>query len=229
MEIPTDDVLAEALNYLNQMLFERGYAIFILPLAVALAGLLMYVADEFNFSWRNLIPAKKSSPMIAYKKAQLLPNGDFQGVMGGGYSVDSEKRPGSIGFHAYEDFERAREHPQEANVMLEVLLSGNIMKHEDGYVASHQRVLQVIPHRCSYYCERVPTHFYKDQNEIWFTCSLHKVEGHILRFSRARSEFKPIEQLSNSTPKLKEARVVTSRLKGASSFIPTKLQENSVT
>jgi hypothetical protein len=106
--------------------------------------------------------APEVTPKIAYKRATLLLNrsGDDQhlrGVVGLTYSPDEDAE--GVGFHAYERLVDAQNHPQQGNVILEVLLSGNIEEHDLGYIATHQRVLQVIPDSCSY-CGLQPTHFF---------------------------------------------------------------------
>lgn len=104
---------------------------------------------------RRARKTQSGSGIIAYKRAimtelqvvdnsQALVHLDLTGVTGFEYASDADARDSSIGFHAYRNIHEAINHPQRANVVLEVLLSGDVDVHGLGYEARHQRVLQVL-------------------------------------------------------------------------------------
>jgi hypothetical protein len=190
----------------------------------------------------SALPAEKVQ--VAYKKAFLQDAGHlthFRGVVGNGYNVDAEAAISPLdsfphvlpkGFHAYASFADALKHPQEGNVLLEVLLSGEVEELELGFVASHQRVLQVMPYICSY-CKAPPTHFAHVMNyDLIFACTKHlRLERFCLaavkfvsNFAPARGEgylLAPLEKLPEAFPWLDEHRVVVAEVAGPRKFVPT--------
>lgn len=211
----------------------------ILVFALFVSLLLDLELDLFAKAKRKVVPLKKSTVKVAYKKGIMLPgNGHFKGVMGGGYGPDDDRNPGSLGFHAYGDLNQALDHPQEGNVLLEVLLSGVVEEMEDGYVAEHQRVLQIIPYRCDdSNCQLLPTHFaYMKGQELSFVCSLHAAPVKALHktarvvsaipFVRPLRPFmvEPISKLPACFPWMNENKIVVGKLKGKDKFIPTVIK-----
>lgn len=186
-------------------------------------------------------PPKQISAKVAYKKGFLLPGGGhFKGVMGGHYSADDSKNPGSLGFHAYTSFHKALAHRQEGNVLLEVLLSGDMDEMEDGYIAERQRVLQVIPYKCEdSQCALIPTHFsHMEGEELWFLCPVHAVplKGihkaarlvSAIPFVKQPTPFvvETIDKLPWRFPWMNEHRIVIGKLKGRDKFVPTVIEES---
>lgn len=185
-------------------------------------------------------PPKQTSAKIAYKKGFLLPGGGhFKGVMGGRYLADDAKNPGSRGFHAYTSFQKALAHNQEGNVLLEVLLSGDMDEMEDGYVAERQRVLQVIPYQCQdSMCALIPTHFsHMEGEELWFLCPVHVVPlkathkaarlVSAIPFVKSPKPFvvETIDKLPWRFPWMNEHKIVVGKLKGRDKFVPTVIEE----
>lgn len=88
-------------------------------------------------------PTNSDSAVIAYKYANLATAKTFRGVSGGGsYSAVEESSSGP-GFHGYRTKELAQQSPYGGDVLLEVLLWGNVQELELGFVGSNQRVLSV--------------------------------------------------------------------------------------
>jgi hypothetical protein len=128
---------------------------------------------SFGFLGAILKPARASQPVVAYKKAALATDG-FYGVGAHRYySVDAEAEDFSMGFHAYESPDEAQAHVQGGDVVLEVLLSGKIKTHEKGYIASHQRVLQLFPTSCSYCASTHVVAFAERGETCVFLCDAH--------------------------------------------------------
>lgn len=190
---------------------------------------------------RAVNPPKQTSAKVAYKKGFLLPGGGhFKGVMGGYYSADDVKNPGSIGFHAYSDFDKALAHSQEGNVLLEVLLSGEMDEMEQGYVAERQRVLQVIPYQCEdSSCNLLPTHFsHMENDQLWFLCPVHvlSLKGihmgarlyNSIPFVKPTTPFvvETIDKLPWRFPWMAEQKIVVGKLKGKDKFVPTVIEES---
>lgn len=186
---------------------------------------------EYSSHRRRRIPRKQIAPVVAYKKAVLRPStaksrllgvGPFEGVTGTPYGVDDETR--SIGFHAYHKFERAADHEQHGNVLLEVVLSGNMQRWDLGWVATHQRVLQVIA-TCSYgleRCDRAPKRFGLFGEEVTFSCALHGAVARAESIAQRGRTFK-MGDFYDHFPELKQAGVVIAAKDGANAFVPTSL------
>lgn len=216
-----------------------SFLIFIL-LAVFLVGLFLFIIDSeliFHLNPRNWFPAKKVPVQIAYKKANLRAGAShFSGVTHTRYHADDEAKYGP-GFHAYDTFEQALAHPQEGNVVLEVLLSGKITKMDLGYIATKQRVLQVMPHKCvDYHCTVIPNSFEIDSNgNIFFYCSIHglPIAGiglltRVARFFGGRNgeiRVSPLSKLPDMLPWLGEHKIVVAATKGKDKFIPTIISD----
>jgi hypothetical protein len=180
---------------------------------------------------RVVAPPKPSSVKVAYKKGFMLPGyGHFKGVMGGTYRAEDVKNQHSLGFHAYESFDKALNHNQEGN--------GDIEEMEEGYISERQRVLQVIPYKCEDdFCPLLPTHFSHMQNEqLWFLCPVHVVPmkaihkaarlANAIPFVRKSQPFvvEPLDKLPARFPWLNEHKIVIGRLKGRKKFIPTMVE-----
>lgn len=183
--------------------------------------------------------AKTVAPQVAYKRAFLLSQSTysrpnyFKGVTGTQYGPDEDAENGH-GFHAYDSFEKARNHPQRGNVLLEVLLSGGITQYSLGAVAEHQRVLQIIVERCSV-CDRQATHFiHKSGEELLFMCPLHtgisrgqigfmKIFDKMTMRPPIGIEARPIAQLGDELEWVKANNIVVSQAEGARKFIPTQI------
>jgi hypothetical protein len=189
------------------------------------------------------IALKQVEAKIAYKRAYLRLHNDrqpFKGVTGHGYGVDDDSR-GWIGFHAYDSLAQALKHPQTGNVYLEVLLSGTIGEYQDGYVASHQRVLQVIPDSCGF-CTR-KAHYYMDDDtddELIFACKGHRIAmaaavvasnaiGAVARKGPALSQPKPIAKLAEEFPDLVARGVVFAELSGPNKLVQTVISKTDDT
>lgn len=186
-------------------------------------------------------------PVIAYKKAVLDPNGELKGVTGTPYKANDEAVNG-MGFHAYSSFQRARKHTQEGDVMLEVLLSGEIKKMDLGYIAEKQRVLQVIPYKCAYWgCQGVPQAFSLKGPDDWrsddekpaFLCHAHskadrfesKLRKLVAPLTRLfgeeadQLEVLPLSALGEKLPWIEENKIVVSTLSGKNKFVPTVIPD----
>ncbi|WP_181273654.1 hypothetical protein [Brevibacterium oceani] len=92
--------------------------------------------------------------VVAYKKADIRQlriiygeqeriHLELRGVTGTPYIADDEATSRQ-GFHAYRELSEARSHAQDGDVLLEVLISGEVDDLDKGFVATHQRVLQVL-------------------------------------------------------------------------------------
>lgn len=92
-----------------------------------------------------LVPAPTSSDsaVIAYKYADLATLSTFRGVSGGGSYGAVEESTRGPGFHGYKTKELAQQSPYSGDLLLEVLLWGNVQELELGFVGSNQRVLSV--------------------------------------------------------------------------------------
>jgi len=187
------------------------------------------------FANRPAALEKLDHPAIAYKRAMLLPptlvkrEHDFQGVVGQSYGA-VDRATSSLGFHAYEDFKRARKHPQTGNVFLEVALSGNVQEHDLGWTASEQRVLQVIPH-CSFsitghVCRSRPTKYFTVQGQLYFHCTFHSVLGRIVALAYL-APIEPVSGLAARYENFEKHNVLVAFESGADRFIPTELQSGS--
>jgi len=191
------------------------------------------LSRAFTLLARPFFP--KVKPRIAYKRASISEIG-FSGVgVPTGYGVAS--RTISRGFHAYEKLEDALTHPQQGDVFLEVLLSGTIQEHNKGYIASRQRVLQIISHNCVY-CRSSGTHFAKDSGGLTFFCGFHAVAakpGLIGGLTRAATldpipkqrGIKPLSEFAASYSWLKDTDVVVTSQSSTNGFVPTLLPEET--
>lgn len=203
---------------------------FLIMFGILGAGSLFdFLVDFFE---RPTVKAKTlERPVIAYKRAQLMPPGnrqhtkDFKGVVGYEYGVSDEAITTTVGFHAYKSFKAARKHPQRGNVFLEVVLSGYLQDHDLGWTASKQRVLQVIPH-CSFSvvgtCHKTVRRYHESAGELLFSCLLHTPIA--LADATVRFESREhISTLASRYPDFIEHDVVVAAESGARKFIPTKL------
>lgn len=174
---------------------------------------------------RRRRPSATVKPVIAYKKAVLdepahgyISPYPLRGVTGNAYSLDAETD--SVGFHAYDDFQRADTHPQKGNVLLEVLLSGNMQRWDLGWVATHQRVLQMIV-VCSYgNCVRAPKYFSQHEREATFSCKLHSTSARLDCTLNGTRLFR-MARFHEIYPQFNEAGVVVTAKTGSNSFRPT--------
>jgi hypothetical protein len=188
----------------------------------------------------------ESEPRIGYKRAflrlELFGDEHFAGVVGHKYSVDAEAING-VGFHAYSTLAKALKHPQKGDVFLEVLLSGVVTDHEDGYVATHQRVLQLITERCDA-CERGASYFglYSEDKsastEVNFSCRRHRpLLGSMHALARIRRPFtgdnatkvRPIVELPKALPWLDKHGIVVAELTGPNKLVPTVIAREETT
>ena len=127
---------------------------------VAAVGCVLYFLGAAAWGWRQE-RRSKCQPVdwagvstIGYKRANLADPTSIEKTFLGvthahSYGLDSEAAAKSPGFFAYYRWEEAREHEQEGNLFLEVVASGEVEFHEKGWVAAHQRVLQVIVGHCN--------------------------------------------------------------------------------
>lgn len=229
-------------NDLGVIIAASIMGLFLLYAVITFLGLIFDIFNKLSSGRldRSVKPPKQTSAKIAYKKGILLPGGGhFKGVMGGHYSADDSKNPGSLGFHAYRSFHKALAHDQEGNVLLEVLLSGDMDEMEDGYIAERQRVLQVIPYRCQdSMCALIPTHFSQLEDEkLWFLCPVHVVPLKAIHKAAllvsAIPLVKPpipfvvetIDKLPWRFPWMNEQKIVVGKLKGKDKFVPTVIEE----
>lgn len=206
--------------------------LFLIPVAFVL--LVYGIASLVTFFvGRPNAPEKVDNPMIAYKRAELLPptlrkrSHDFAGVVGQTYGV-VDKATSVLGFHAYDDFSRARKHPQEGNVFLEVVLSGAVQEHDLGWTATNQRVLQVIPHCCfgviGGTCKLRPTRYFVAGDKLYFRCSIHAFDAGLLALVKL-APLEPIAGLAARYENFEDHNVVVSFESGSDRFIPTELPE----
>jgi len=146
--------------------------------------------------------ARNSAPVIGYKQAYLNTDG-FGGVTGRSYSADADAV--GPGFHAFYSFEDAWAHEQKGTVILEVLLSGTIKRHQLGVTASHQRVLQAMPSEC-WACKELPERFTAGESFIWLLCPAHAERDDSLAAACARFDIpnsgasKPLTELGALEP-----------------------------
>jgi hypothetical protein len=198
-----------------------------------LTTILWHIACSFIPALHRL-SSEKSPPVIGYKKATLLrspsPGKHFAGVIGFEYSVDDDAN--GLGFHAYRSFAQAAAHPQNGNVMLEVLLSGVVREHREGYIASHQRVLQVIADRCTF-CKSEAKYFVPRETEVEFNCEKHVFtwntnselvrQGLKIALGRGKSPYgvRPVRLLVEEFPWLDEHKIVVAERFGPNEFVPT--------
>lgn len=111
----------------------------------------------------------KGDAVVGYKVAYLDGEG-FTGVSGGGdYGFVAEGKL-DPGFHCFRDIPtfEASNYANSGSVILEVLLYGEVVEYEDGYIGSNQRVLQVVPngrgHGHCYSCDRSGRELYLDRS-----------------------------------------------------------------
>lgn len=185
------------------------------------------------------LPNAGKAPKVAYKRAFLLASSHdekryFAGVAnikGTNYAPDADAKPGSPGFHAYERFADAATHVQKGNVILEVLLSGNIEEHKLGYIAQHQRVLQIIFDQCAL-CKDAATHFAHHPmfDKVVFFCAEHYEKstemlenGEIETDATFRPVMGRVHDLHLALPWIAEHNIVLAPKTGAGKFIPTVL------
>jgi len=212
-----------------------------IPIGFGLIFLLFSVLDHWlsgDFDTPS-IALKQVEAKIAYKRAILRLHNDekpFTGVTGHGYGVDDDAA-GWIGFHAYDSLAQALKHPQEGNVYLEVILSGTIGEYQDGYVASHQRVLQVIPDGCNFCGSKA--YYYMDDtvNEaLLFACKRDRLAlaaaaatinllGVVTLKGASLSQPKPIAKLSKEFPDLVARGVVFAELSGPNKLVQTVISK----
>lgn len=181
---------------------------------------------------RPFVP--KVRPRIGYKRARVVDSG-FAGV-GVDYIYGVASKAHGLGFHAYEKLEDALNHAQAGDVFLEVLLSGTIREHNKGYIASRQRVLQVISDRCLY-CRSNGTHFVKELDHPFFLCGFHAAvakPGLLGGFTRTildpipkHKDVKPLSEFASTYGWLKDTDVVVTSQSSRTGFVPTKLPEAS--
>jgi hypothetical protein len=90
-----------------------------------------------------LLPLSHKAPCALDANAKCLADRGLEGSL-------HSMAECSCGFHAYRDLASARAHAQltEASVLLEVVLSGEVVEHRRGFRASHQRVRAVILRSC---------------------------------------------------------------------------------
>lgn len=124
---------------------------FLVPVAFVVA-----VLAKLLFDW--LRPANRfvrGEAVVAYKGAKLTEWG-FEGVSGGGRYGHLEEGGLNPGFHALKDIDLLKYsmYGDRADVYLEVLLYGKVREYQNGYIGSHQRVLQIIFPDHRLYCYR---------------------------------------------------------------------------
>jgi hypothetical protein len=217
------------------MNYEHLYAFFpFIILGLFVLALVIPAVIEF-FEHRPKALEKLDHPVIAYKRAMLLlPTlgkraHDFKGVYGSSYGV-VDRATSSIGFHAYEDFKRARSHPQAGNVFLEVVMSGDVQEHKLGWTATEQRVLQVIPH-CGFsvtghVCRFRPNKYFTAGGQLYFRCSFHSFTAGVVALSHF-APLEPISGLATRYPSFEEHNVVVAFESGDDRFVATELTTDS--
>lgn len=205
---------------------------------ILLVGLALFstlTGDAFRaLAWfrRPFVP--KVKPRVAYKRACVSEDG-FSGVgVDVRYGVTSKAI--GLGFHAYEKLDDALTHAQQGDVFLEVLLSGTVREHNKGYIASHQRVLQVISDHCAY-CRASGTHFAKSAVGLEFFCGFHAVAakpGFLGGLTRVvldpvlkQKGIKPLDEFAASYSWLKGADVVVTSQSSRTGFVPTLIPEET--
>lgn len=128
------------------------------------------IAELFSKSTTK-VAAKpiRGDAVVGYKVAYLYGE-VFIGVSGGGgYGFVAEGKL-DPGFHCFRDIPtfEASSYANSGSVILEVLLYGEVVEYEDGYIGSNQRVLQVVPNgrgsgNC-YSCDRSGGELYLDRS-----------------------------------------------------------------
>lgn len=154
------------MNYdgLDQLVDQMQPVLWLLPL-LPFIGLAVIVFCKYgeeslsslvqNFRKHRARKKPAGPGVITYKKAvvkqlrivdrdQRRIHLQLAGVTGTSYRADDEATNPIYGFHAYRELDDALGHEQSGEVVLEVLLSGQVKVHDKGYEASHQRVLQVL-------------------------------------------------------------------------------------
>lgn len=175
-------------------------------------------------------------PQIAYKKAFLeLGNTDvhFRGVVGIDYQSADKAKKHSPGFHGYSSIEDALTHAQYGNVLLEVIFSGEITKKAKGYIATEQRVLQVIPYHCAF-CDQNPSYYSNLNDKLQFICDSHGKAA--IAWSKLPDKqigklpynAFPLAKLSEELPWLKEEGILVAELSGDNKFVPTVIPEEQI-
>jgi len=147
---------AEFLDTLDRTMGKFLEMLPVLILTVIPAAILGYMIFELLRHVMN--PANRfveGKAVIAYKGAKLTAQG-FQGVSGGGTYGHLEEGELNPGFHTLKDINSLKNsiYGIGADVYLEVLLYGKVKEYQNGYIGSHQRVLQVIFPDHMLYCYR---------------------------------------------------------------------------
>lgn len=145
-------------------LFDPASIVFSILVIGVLIGTITYIIDTFDRDMKSLgfntsraLP--KDNAVIGYKVAGVnFENSEnmFYGASGRvPYGVDSKAN--YMGFHAFKTIDEVKEtfYMRNSHVLLEVLMYGEVAEYENGYIATKQRVLQVMPlneqgmhHRC---------------------------------------------------------------------------------
>jgi len=146
------DTPAEFLTTIQETMIDFLRLLPFLILAAVPVAMLGVIA--FNL----LRPANRfvqGEAVVAYKGANLTAQG-FRGVSGGGLYGHLEEGGLDPGFHALKDIDSLTHsiYGVGADVYLEVLLYGKVVEYKNGYIGSHQRVLQVIFPDHRLYCYR---------------------------------------------------------------------------
>ena len=171
------DSMSEELLSVDSMSGDLYTALLAIPLmvgALALVVFIVYMAIrppvESGIPFAPL-HRREQTPVIAYKSALLTTDG-FCGVSGGGdYGYVSEGKL-NPGFHGFRSLDLLRKSQYRGDVVLEVLLYGEVNEYSNGYVGSHQRVLQVITNQmdsgalwgCCIGCYRSSSELFVDRN-----------------------------------------------------------------
>lgn len=156
-------------------------------------------------------PKPKPKPVIGYKVAIFQGidyDRPFSGVQGTHYSAVDQMQRGTPGFHLYQEFEDAKDHPQPGTVYLEVIGYGEINVMGVGYMTSKQRVTQIIVDGCE-----VPGCSYSatgwvDGLSAWM-CSAH---GALAK--RVAGGWLPFDALEKKLERMQGTRIAVRSLNG---------------
>jgi hypothetical protein len=218
------------------------------PVLIALFVVLTLLTTDIIRSrrYRKGPLRRTQKPVLAYKVATLTRNG-FAGVSGGGsYGYLSEGRL-NPGFHGFKNLDLLEASGYNGDVVLEVLLYGAVDEYQNGYIGSHQRVLQVAVNQMYGRDRGICSNCGRKSNALAFDRSAYSGYGYsaaaplycktcrkLSRFralvtfqgSHERGRFEAMEDLvkrANSQSTNKYPVGFVSRL---SDLVPTELSEN---
>lgn len=217
---------------------------FAVPVLFIVGGVTLFFALLLGFingdlirfiAWLSRPFLPEVMPRVAYKRARVTELG-FAGV-GADVSYGVKSRAHGLGFHAYKELDDALSHNQPGDVFLEVLLSGTVREHHKGYIASRQRVLQVISDHCVY-CHASGTYFANNSSGLTFFCGFHAAAatpgfiGIVTRLSQPATVpkqrgIRPLSEFADSYGWLKDADVGVTSQSRRDGFAPTSAPEKA--